>query len=82
MTMHRVRLGEGYGWAIRAGCCRFVAPSIDEVCAAVRANVASNPTEWCTATAQERERWATQVDAALSYLAAMCGDDEPEDHDD
>ena len=71
MTLHRIRLDGGYGWRINAGCVHFEASSVAEVCDMVRANVASGPAKWADASDDDRLRWAAQVDAALTYLAAM-----------
>ena len=71
MTLHRVRLDDGYGWRINAGCVHFEAATVEEVCNMVLANVANGPAEWADAPSETRLRWATQVDAALGYLTAM-----------
>lgn len=76
MTLHRIRRNGGFGWRINAGCCHFEADTIDAVCAAVRANVAAGPDEWAHEDEATRARWAAQVDAALTFLASMCHDDE------
>ena len=78
-TFIEKRLGSGHsmtphrtvdGWRINAGCRSWEAPTADEVCDMVAANVAAGPSEWADVDDATRTRWATQVVAALTYLLA------------
>lgn len=70
VSLYRIEKGGVVGWEITAGCATFTAPTVAAVCDLVKANVKAGPPEWAERPAEDRERWAKQVRAALKFLAA------------
>ena len=79
ITLHRIVQEDKEAWRINAGCKHFEDWTVAGVCKLVKQNLAASPPEWGHASAEERERWAKQVRAALKFLAASVIEGLPDD---